>query len=440
MKVLYLTAGAAGMYCGSCMHDNTLAAALMRRGCDVSLVPLYTPIRTDEENVSVDRVFFGGINMYLQEKIPLFRHLPAFADRWLNNPRLIRRVAGGSMSVKASELGALTLSALRGEHGHQRKEMRRLVDWIKKEARPEIVNLTNLLVAGFVPLLKKEYDVPVLVTLQGDDLFLEELEAPHKEKVMAEMRRLAAMVDGFVVNTRFYAAKMAALFEVPVEKMHLVPLGSDVTLHPEALRAGQSPKETSGRPTVGYLARICPEKGFGLLVDAFIRLRQLPGMGEARLVAAGWLGNSDREFFEAQRAKLREVGLEKAFEYAGVVDREEKIEFLRSVDVFSVPATYEEPKGLFVLEALACGIPVVQPEHGAFPELLERTGGGKLFAPNDTVQLARTLADLLGNTEARKSLGAEGKGNVIEHCGADAMAGETLRIYEHVLGERAGNK
>ena len=74
MRLAYIAAGAGGMYCGSCMHDNTLAAALMRRGVDVALIPTYTPLRTDEESVSLDRVFYGGINVFLQEKLGLFRH------------------------------------------------------------------------------------------------------------------------------------------------------------------------------------------------------------------------------------------------------------------------------------------------------------------------------------------------------------------------------
>ncbi|MCR9119204.1 MAG: glycosyltransferase family 1 protein, partial [bacterium] len=86
MKIAYLTAGAAGMFCGSCMHDNTLARALIARGVDVQLIPLYTPIRTDEDSVTVDRVFFGGVNVYLQEKIPLFRYLPRIFDRWFDSP------------------------------------------------------------------------------------------------------------------------------------------------------------------------------------------------------------------------------------------------------------------------------------------------------------------------------------------------------------------
>ncbi|MEO0413406.1 MAG: glycosyltransferase family 1 protein, partial [Verrucomicrobiota bacterium] len=173
-KVTYITAGAGGMYCGSCIRDNQLAAALGDLGWDVTLLPLYTPIRTDDEDRSVDQVFFGGINVYLQQHIPLFRVLPSFLTRWIDNPNLIRRVTKKAMSVDAKQLGAMTLSMVRGEDGYQRAEVRKLVNWLKNENQPELICLTNLLVGGSVPVLKRELDVPVLVTLQGDDVFLDE--------------------------------------------------------------------------------------------------------------------------------------------------------------------------------------------------------------------------------------------------------------------------
>ena len=132
------------MYCGSCIRDNSLAAGLGRLGWDVTLLPLYTPIRVDEDDNSVDQVFFGGLNVYLQQKIPFFRHLPAFVDRWLDNPKLIRRVASKAVNVSASELGDMTLSMVRGEHGHQAKEVKRLVHWLKESDVPQVSELTEL--------------------------------------------------------------------------------------------------------------------------------------------------------------------------------------------------------------------------------------------------------------------------------------------------------
>src|ERR1043165_5443699 len=114
MRIAYITAGAAGMFCGSCMRDNTLVAALQSAGHDALLIPTYTPIRTDEADVSQDRVFFGGIHVYLQEKVGLFRHTPWLADRLLDVPRLLRWVSRFAGRMKYSELGGLAVSMLKG--------------------------------------------------------------------------------------------------------------------------------------------------------------------------------------------------------------------------------------------------------------------------------------------------------------------------------------
>jgi glycosyltransferase involved in cell wall biosynthesis len=429
--IAYLTSGAAGMYCGSCMHDNTLARALARRGVDVQLIPTYTPIRTDEDNFSVDRVFFGGINVYLQQKIPLFRHLPRLLVRFLDQPWLIRMAASRAVEIDAKELGGLTISMLRGDHGFQRKEIRRLCRWLKDEVRPRLVVLTNMLIAGCVPAIKRETSAPVLVTLQGDDIFLRDLQEPYKSQAFAEIHKLVAEVDGFIVNSRYYADFMADYLGIPAAKFHITPLGIDtgdfVALEPKRDEPDDRP------PRVGYLARLAPEKGLHVLVDAFLALRRLPGMERAELHVAGWLGEHRRKYAEEQFDKLRAAGLGDALHYAGSVDRHGKVEFLRQLDVLSVPTVYREPKGLFVLEALAMGVPVVQPNHGAFPELIEWTGGGRLVRPEDPAHLALVLHELLTDHAARRELGRCGRESVLARFNADAMAQQALELYaKHV--------
>lgn len=412
------------------MHDNTLAAALMRIGCDVTLVPVYTPIRTDEESVSLDRVFFGGINAYLQQKSFIFRHLPKWMDGWLNNPRLIRSVSGRAVSIDAEALGELTLSTLKGEHGKQAKEVGRLIDWLRDETRPDLVHLTNLLIGGFAPVIKRELGVPVLVTLQGDDLFLEHLKEPYRSQVMGEMKRLASEVDGFVVNSEYYAKAMATLLEEPLEKFHQIPLGLR-TVDFESIDRSKSKNE--GGQTVGYFARIAPEKGFHLLVDAFIRLKEWPDTRECRFHAAGWLSSDEREYFESEKAKMESAGVLDSFEYKGELDREGKLAFFDEIDLFSVPAAYREPKGLYVLEALASGVPVVQPAHGIFPELIEATGGGELVAPGSGAELAEKLGVLFHDKERREALAETGRDRVHERFNSNEMARRTLDLYSHVL-------
>ena len=424
MKVAYITAGAAGMYCGSCLHDNTLAAALQRAGHEVALIPTYTPIRTDENDVSIDRVFYGAINVYLEQKVPLFRHLPDLVGRALSSPRILGWVSRIGSSIDAGHLGDLTLSMLQGEHGRQSHELDELVDWLADEFRPEIVHITNSMLVGMARRMKERLGVPVLCSVQGEDIFLEQIEEPFHALVRDTLRERARDVDGFVATSRYYAGFMTDYLGVPPERMHHVPLGLKLEGH------GAPPPDRGSRPfTVGYLARVCPEKGLHLLCEGFHRLTEKVGTDAARLRIAGWLGSRDRAYLEECMSKLRSWGLEGVVEHVGEVDRAEKIDFIHSLDVLSVPTIYKEPKGLYVLEALANGVPVVQPRHGAFPELIEATGGGLLVDPESPEALAAGLEQLMKNPVERETLGHKGREVVHRDYTDLAMAQATLDLY-----------
>ncbi len=429
--IAYITAGAGGMICGSCLHDNTLARALNRIGVQAVLVPTYTPIRTDEHSVSVDRVFFGGINVFLQQRVPLFRVLPQSLVKWLDSPWLIRRATSRPSAISGRFLGALTVSMLKGLAGNQRREVLRLSQWLKSSLRPRMIVLTNMLIAGAAPCLKQELGVPLLVTLQGDDIFLDSLVEPYRSEAMREIRRLVPFVDGFLVHSRFYAEHMREYLGIPDDKIRLVPLGIDTSEFP---RPGDRPaRSLADGATIGYLARLAPEKGLHLLVDAFLELRQRAGMDKVRLRIAGWLGGDQDEYASAQFDKLRKAGLEDEFRYEGAVERAGKLDLLRSIDVFSVPTTYREPKGLSILEALAAGVPVVQPAHGAFPEMIAELGGGLLVAPNDASSLADALQCILVDDARRLELGRQGAESVHRRCNAETMARETWSVFQEFL-------
>jgi glycosyltransferase involved in cell wall biosynthesis len=430
MRIAYIAAGAANMICGTCLHDNALAGALMKQGHEVSLIPTYTPLKTDGPDVSNDRVFFGAVNVFLQQKAGAFRKTPEAFDRLLDKPGLIRRVAKLGASTDPTELGDLTLSILKGEDGFQAKELQKLTTWLKDDYRPEIVHLTNSMFAGFARTLKRELGVPVVCSLQGEDIFLDQLREPWKARVFEVLRERARDVDGFVVNSRWYGEMMADYLGVPPERMHVVPLGLPLSGHGEP-----EPHPADAPLTVGYLARICPEKGLDVLVDAF-RLLAAERPGKVRLRVAGYLGERDRKFLEEQEAKIRSWGLADAYEYAGEIDRETKIRFIRSLDVLSVPTVYREPKGLFVLEALANGVPVVEPRHGAFPEVIEATGGGLLVEPGSPEALARGIGELLDDPAQRGELGRRGREAVLARFSDGAEAANALAVYRQLLTGR----
>jgi len=431
MKIAYISAGAAGMYCGSCLRDNTLAAALQRLGHDVALIPTYTPLRTEQHDVSIDRVFYGAINVYLEQKSAIFRHTPWLVDRLLNRPALLEWASNRGTSIDPRELGDLTLSVLQGEHGKQKKELEKLVAWLRDEYRPDVVQLTNSMFLGLARRIREALDVPVLCAVQGEDIFVEELNEPYRTEVRELMQRKAQDVDGLIATSRYYADFMTEYLQVPPERMHHVPLGLSLDGH------GAATGERADRPfTIGYLARVCPEKGLHVLADAFRQLSELVGKRDVRLRIAGWLGERDRAYVEGVLGQLKSWGLGGSVDFLGEVDRSQKIDFLNSLHVLSVPTMYHEPKGLFVLEALANGVPVVQPGHGAFPELIEATGGGLLVEPGSTQALAGALRALMNDAARRAELGRRGQAAVREAFNDEVMARNTLNLYRAYVENR----
>ncbi len=377
MKIVYLTAGAAGMFCGSCMLDNALARAMIHQGHETLLVPVYTPIRTDEEDVSIDRVFLGGVNVFLQQKLPWISYLPKWVDSALNQPWLIRKLTANAGKTSPKLLGALAVSMLKGMEGNQRKEVLRLCKWLENNIQPDVLLLTNLLIGGCIPEFKRRIPSPVFVMLQGDDIFLDSLPDPYRHQSIDAMRRLVPAVDGFIVHSQDYGNRMAQLLQIPDNKWHVVPLGID-TLDFETANSMQREGIT-----LGYFARMAPEKGLHYLVDAFIELSKRKENADLRLQMAGWMGPQHADFWLEQQQKLNRANLTDRWSYLGSLERQKKLDFFRKIDLLSVPTTYREPKGLFVLEAAAAGVPYVQPDHGAFPELHRRLQAGWLFPAGD---------------------------------------------------------
>src|SRR5258706_3701802 len=409
MRILSITAGAAGMYCGSCLRDNALAAELLKQGHEVLLVPIYTPTLTDEENVSMHRVFFGGISVYLEQHIPLFRRTPKLLDRLWDSEAALNMVARRSIAVDPRPLAQLTISMLKGEDGYQRKELGNLINWLRSESRPDVVNLPNSLLIALAQPIRRELNLPVFCTLQGEDLFIEGLGEPYRSEALDLIRSNVKFVDGFLAVSDFYAERMCRDLGIPESKMHVVPLG--INFDGYVKRA----LEASSEFVVGYLARIAPEKGLHILADAYRLLRQTTPDRKLRLEIAGYLGPEHQEYFAGIERKIRDWGLDSEVHYRGVLDRDSKIAFLKGLDVMSVPATYDEPKGMSLLEAMAAGVPVVQPRRGSFTEIIERTGGGLLTKPDDVDSLADGLYQLWKDAALRKRLGREGFDGVRKH-------------------------
>jgi glycosyltransferase involved in cell wall biosynthesis len=444
MRILSLTAGAASMYCGSCLRDNALATELISRGHDVTLLPVYTPTLTDEPNVSGGRVFFGGVSVYLQQHFAFFRNSPRWLDKLWDSSRFIRLVSRRAIQVNGQFLGGMTVSMLKGEDGLQRKELDKLIDWLKTQPLPDVVILPFALLFGLARPIREALGAKIVCTLQGEDLFLEQLVEPWKSESKQLIRDQVGEVDLFTPTSDYYRTFTVDYLGVPLAKQRTVPLGLNFkdfdyltpfvpNRDPREL-SPQWPEPKRGPFTIAFFGRIAPEKGLDQLAQAYVRLRKEYGLPASRLEAAGWMGADNKAYLAKVEARLKKAGLAGEFTYRGELDRLEKVRFLARADVFSMPAPYKEPKGFTILEAMAAGIPVVQPAHGAFTEMVQRTGGGLLVKPDDTGALAEGIWQLFQDRRRRVALGRHGAGEVRAKYGVKQSAERLEAVLREVMG------
>lgn len=425
MHLAIITAGGAGMFCGSCMHDNAWARALMAAGTEVTLLPLYTPIRVDESDHTSTRIFFGGVNVYLDQYVPGWRYLPRWMTRPLDAEWLLRAVSNRGVSNNAAELGTLTEAMLLGQHGPQAREGEQLVHFLTRELKPDAIIFSNVMLGGVVERLKGAYTGPVYCTLQGDDIFLDGLTEPHRTRVFDRLRPIVDRMDGFLVHSRFYARYMQQYLSAPAEKFHALPLGIDCRGHTGVPRGVGNP------PTIGYFARLAPEKGLRELVEAALILQQRNI--DFRVLVGGYLNPKQPEYWHEVQRLAAPLGAR--FHYAGSpATLAEKVAIFQQFDVLSVPAPYRDPKGLYVLEAWANGVPVVQPAHGHFPELIEETTvGGLTVTPGDPVALADGLQRMLTEEAFRRDCAHAGWEAVRKNHDLPVLAAATQSLFARIL-------
>jgi len=375
MNIVQITPGAGKMFCGGCFRDNALVAALRRLGHNTLMVPLYLPLTLDEPDQSLGTpIFYSGINVYLDQKSALFRTFPGWIHRLLSSRRLLKLATGPAAKTRPQDTGELTLSMVRGEEGNQARELEELVGWLKRSERPDVVCLSNALLLGMARRLKTGLQVPLTCVLQGEDSFLDSLPEPQRRATWEILTERARDVDLFIAPSRYFGDLMQERLKIPPERMRIVYNGINL--------AGYTPATIPPNPPVlGYFSRMSRVKGLDMLMESFLLLKRRDRIKNLKLRVGGGMGPSDEPFVESLRQHLRAQGCLADAEFFPNLDRPSKQSFLRSLTVMSAPALYGEAFGLYVIEAMASGVPVVQPRHAAFPELLEATGGGLLCEP-----------------------------------------------------------
>lgn len=432
MRIVLLTAGTGSYHCGTCIRDNAVVAELRRQGHDALLVPMYLPLTLDEPIATETPLFYGGINVYLQQKLPFFRNSPRWLDHLLDGRKLLLAAGSRAGMTSPRELGELTLSMLRGEEGAQSKELDRLVDWLVSDIQADVVCLSNALLIGVARRIREATGAAMACMLQGEDTFLDSLPEPQRSLSWKELSKRAADVEVLLPVSQYYGDLMQERMDFPAEKMHVVHAG--VSLN------GYEPAATPPNPPVlGYLARMNYTKGLSALVDTFIQIRANGRIPNLRLHVVGTQTTQDERYVAGLRKLLAEKGLADSVQFFPNVERDEKIRHLQGFSVMSVPATYGESFGLYVIEALAAGVPVVQPRHAAFPELIEATGGGVLYEPGDTRGHATAIETLLLDPARAREMGRTGRRIALQRFGMEQIAADSMVIFERISARRTAS-
>ncbi len=428
MRIVHIVPGAGGtFYCPNCMRDCSLVKALRRQGHDVTMVPMYLPVLIDADGITGDvPVFFGGVNVYLQQEFKLFRKTPRWLDQLFDSPWMLRQAAAREGSTEAAGLGPMTLSMLRGADGNQKKELDRLIHWLREHEKPDVVHISNSLLLGLAPELKRALNVPVVCTLQDEEAWLDHIDEPYGRMCWDAMSDHANDVDGFIAVSNWYAEEMRDRMGIDRDKMSVVQLGIDLD--------ERDPVSLSFDPPVlGYLSKMTESLGLGLLTDAFITLKKNPRLHNLKLRATGGQLGADAGYVRGLKKELAKHGIEQDAEFLEGFDAAHRGDFLRSLSVLSVPAPQGESFGMFITEALAEGVPVVQPRVAAFPEVIEATGGGVLYDANEPGALASALESLLLDPARARELGRRGHDAVFERFGIDRMAEDFVAVYEAIV-------
>jgi glycosyltransferase involved in cell wall biosynthesis len=441
MKIVQITPGAGGDFlCDNCLRDNALVLELRRLGHDAIMVPLYLPMAADGPDASRGTpIFFGGINVYLQQKSALFRRTPRWLDRRLDSPRLLRWAARRAGMTRPEDLGEPTLSMLRGEEGRQVKELQRLVAWLSEEERPDIVCLSNALLAGLIRPVKRALRVPVVSMLQDEDAFLDSLPEPYRAEAWRTVAERAAEADAFIAVSGYYRDVMCRRLGLAADRACTVHIGLDANGYAPADALPQPPLLCEAgcagrsRAVIGYIGQLSRARGLDTLVDAFLMLRGDEKFRGLRLRAAGGVLPGDRDFVAALHRRLAEGGAADDAEFLPGLDRAGRQQFLRSLTALSAPARQPEAFGLFVLETLASGVPVVLSRVGAYVELIEATGGGVLVEPDNAAALAAALRDLLARPDEARALGQRGREAVLDRFSIHRMASNMVDAYQAAI-------
>lgn len=427
MKIAHIIPGSGGsFYCGNCLRDSKYMKALQDLGQEVIKVPLYLPLFEDAHDLNEVPVFYGAVDIYLKQRFPVFRHMPTFVDKMLNSKPVLHLAAQNAGSTRAKGLEEMTVSMLLGEEGLQKDELERLVEWLRDEAKPDVVHLSNALLLGLARRIKQEMNIPVVCSLQDEDVWVDVMSDKHREEVWDLMTERGKEVDAFIAVSHFYAKEMEKRMHIRQDQLFVNHIGVDAADY-------QVKPVEQKEPVIGFISRMCEENGLGILVDAFIHLKEDETCRPVKLKITGGKTNDDTHFIKEQKRKIEKAGLGGDVLWVDEFENPSRQNFFDTVALLTVPVLNGEAFGLYQLEALASGIPLVQPELGAFPEVAELSGGGLTYHPNSAKKLARTWKKVILDKEELGRLSLKGLEGVKACFDVHKQSEKLVEIYQKVL-------
>jgi glycosyltransferase involved in cell wall biosynthesis len=428
MKIVYLITGSGGsFYCGNCYRDMIYLRAIRKvPGIQASAIPLYLPPEETNSESGLDKnVFFGAISMYLREKVPLLRNMPAYLDKLFDSAPMLKIAARRAGTTRTEGLEDMTLNMIKGENAFPEKELQRLADYLTKDGKPDIIHLSNALIIGLARQLKKKLNVKIVCSLLNEDDWIDEMAEPYQSKAWKLISREAGNVDAFITPSNYYKELFISKTGVSGDNFHIIPLAIDTT------NQVILPKKDNF-PALGYFCRINSQNGFDKLVDAFIDLKsdnRLPGL--TLHVSGGYTGD-DKHFIATQIEKIKKHGLKSFVRIYPEFQGNSKEEFFSNIDIMSVPVRKHDGYGLYLLEANSAGVPVVQPATGAFPEIIEKTMGGITYSPDTVQELSASLLKFFNDNELRTRLGEIGKEKVKNELSLEKMSAGLAKVYNSI--------
>jgi len=427
MNIVQIIPGSGGsFYCGNCLRDSKFYSSLKKLNHNVIKIPMYLPLFDEKANVHYDSpVFYGAVSLYLKQQYPIFKKLPRFVDKLLDSKFMLNIASKYAGSTRAEGLEDMTVSMLLGEDGNQSEELETMANWIETHLKPDIIHISNALLLGLAKRLKQIPNVKIVCSLQDEDVWVDSMHDKFQDKVWKLMGEKAADVDQFIAVSDYFA-------KLSIKRMNLNPESV------ETLYLGVEPQDydyknaVEKKRNIGFISRKCEANGLGVLIDAFIELKRNEDFKDVKLIITGGETSDDRKFLKIQDQKIKNNNLESSVEYWSKFDGDDRIRFYDNISVLSVPVIGGEAFGIYQTEAMASGIPIIQPDVGAFPEIIEKSKAGILFQDKNHIELALQLKVLFEDKELIKTLSNNAKDAAVNIFNINRLSQDLIGIYSNI--------